>query len=162
MHAFSPNGNICPLVPVASVLKNEVIWAPDRSSIRGLNSSRGGSGDGMGGSAEEGEGEKLRAGPLASSVGIHQSSHVLVSCGRHLDPSDESTLVFSLQMVSPFPARVRPTLLTMTRAGSCNGKILVPSPQGWGKRVIEFLSLEFLLLSSCIVKMSRQRPRGDK
>lgn len=63
---------------------------------------------GWGGSAEKGGG-KVMVGPLAFSVGVHQSSHILVSCGRHLDPSDRPTLVFRLQMVSSFPVRVRPT-----------------------------------------------------
>ena len=48
-----------PSGPGGISLKNEVIWEPDRSSIRGLPSSRGGSGGEWGASAEGGVGEEL-------------------------------------------------------------------------------------------------------
>lgn len=65
----------------------------------------------MGESAEEGGGREAEAGPLASSVGIYSLLHILVSCGDYLHPLDGSTLVFRLQMDSPFPIRVRLTFV---------------------------------------------------
>lgn len=130
VHAFSPNGNICPLVLVASVLKNEVIWAPDRSSIRGLNSSRGGSGDGVGGSAEEGEGEKLRAsfGFLCGYTSVFPRPGLLGEAFRPLGRVPSGLQPPNCQSL-PCQGQANLMMLMMTRAGSCNGKILVPSPQ---------------------------------
>lgn len=65
----------------------------------------------MGKSAEEAGGREAEAGPLASAVGVYTLLHILFSCGDYLGPLDGSTLVFRLQMASPFPAKVRPTFV---------------------------------------------------
>ena len=67
------------------------------------------------------------AGPLAFSVGVHQSSHILVSCGRHLEtgPPWSSGSRWSVPSLSGSGQ----SLLMTTRAGSYNVKILVPSLQ---------------------------------
>ena len=80
---------------------------PGRSSVRGLSSSRAGSGDGVGRKCRGGGGGNLRADPLASSVGTSGFPHPGL-LGRHLAPSDRSTLVFRLQMARPFSVGARP------------------------------------------------------